>query len=112
VLLLALAVAGCVNWSKAQAPTPQAFAPREQVKVWTMGRSSRLQAVRIDGDSISGTPYQTPPSCDSCRVAIPLAEVDSIQTGKSPEAMSMILIIGIPTVVLGFLAVAAAGIGD
>jgi hypothetical protein len=101
-----------VNWSKAQAPAPQAFAPREQVKVWTMGRSSRFQAVRIEGDSISGTPYQHSPSCDSCRVAIALADVDSMQTGKSPEALSMVLIIGIPALAIGFLAAAFSGMGD
>lgn len=111
-LLFAVAVAGCVNWSNAQAPKPQSFAPREQVKVWTEGRSSRLQAVRFEGDSLSGTPYQHSPGCDSCRVAIALADVDSIQTGKSPEALSMVLIIGIPTLAIGYLTAVYAGMDD
>jgi len=38
--------------------------------------------------------------------------VDSIQTGKSPEALSMVLIIGIPTLAIGYLTAVYAGMDD
>ena len=94
LLLLAISAAGCVNWSGAVPPTPQEFPARQQVKVWTGDSSIRLQSVRFTTDSLSGTPYNDPPACDSCRVAIALAQVDSLQSGKSPETLSMVLIIG------------------
>ena len=110
-LIFAAAMAGCVNWSGGQAPTPQTFAPRTQVKVWTEGHSLRLQAVRFEGDSISGTPYQHSPNCDSCRVAIALISVDSVQSGKSPEALSVALIVGIPALAILIGAAVFAGVG-
>ena len=109
LLLLLISVAGCVNWSDAAPPTPQEFPARQQVKVWAGDSSIRLQSVRFTTDSISGTPYNDPPACDSCRVAIALAQVDSLQSGKSPETLSMVLIIGIPVVALTVLTLGLSG---
>jgi hypothetical protein len=95
LLFVTTSLPGCVHWSEAKAPAPQAFPAREQVKVWTGNRSVRLQSVRIEAESLSGTPYKDSPTCDSCRVSLPSSAVDSIQTGKSPEALS-IAIIAIP----------------
>ncbi len=47
-----------------------------------------------------------PLGCDSCRVALPLAAVDSIKTGRS-EAVSIIIIV-VP-VALGLLFLYAVG---
>jgi hypothetical protein len=45
-------------------------------------------------------------------VAIALTDVDSLQTGKSPEALSMVLIIGIPVLAIGVLIAVFSGTGD
>jgi len=95
LLLVTASLPGCVHWSAATAPTPQTFPAREQVKVWTGNHAVRLQSVRIEAESLSGTPYKDSPTCDNCRVSMPTSTVDSIQTGKSPEALS-IAIIAIP----------------
>jgi hypothetical protein len=36
----------------------------------------------IADDSISGVPFTSSPSCDSCRVAVPRAMVDSVRLGN------------------------------
>ena len=112
VLLQFVHVTGCVNWSSSRPPTPQTFATREQVRIWADNRTLRLQAVRFEGDSITGIPYQHSPTCDSCRIAIAVSQVDSIQAGKSPEALAMVLIIGLPAIGLAYIAAIASGMGD
>jgi hypothetical protein len=42
----------------------------------------RLHAVRLTNDSLSGVPYVKRPDCDSCRVSLPRAAVDSLRTGN------------------------------
>lgn len=57
------------------------LAPRQQVQVWHQGRALRWHALRVGADSVSGIPYFQPISCDSCRLAVPRAAVDSIRLG-------------------------------
>ena len=59
-----------------------AIKPRQQVQVWHDGRYERWQAVRVGADSISGVHFSQPAVCDTCRVALPLATVDSIRYGN------------------------------
>ena len=110
-LALALWLPACVNWSHAQAPLPQTLAPSRQVKVWSSERTWRLHAVEWTGDSLVGVPFQSPPKCDTCRVAIPLAEVDSLKTGASPETLSMVLLVGLPIAIITVGALLWAGSG-
>lgn len=44
----------------------------------------RLHGLRIGPDSLSGIPFLKPIECDSCRVSIARAEVDSIRAGDPP----------------------------
>jgi hypothetical protein len=56
------------------------------VEVWSGGRVYRWHAVVLTADSVSGVPYLRPPSCDSCRVALSRAAVDSMRTGDVGDA--------------------------
>jgi hypothetical protein len=59
--------------------------PRQQVQVWQGGSVNRWHGVQVTADSIAGIPFQRPLDCDSCRVAVPRAAVDSLRLGD-PEA--------------------------
>ena len=103
-LLLATGTTSCMTWSNAKPPTPQQFSARRQVQVWAGDRAWRLHEVQLTPDSLTGTPFMKPLGCDSCRIALSLAEVDSIKTGR-PEAVSIAIVM----VPLGlFLLIAAA----
>ena len=49
----------------------------DEVEVWSHNRVLRLHAATVLLDSITGIPSTMPLSCDSCRVGIPRAQVDS-----------------------------------
>jgi hypothetical protein len=74
--------AGCgAGWRTkplAAGPLP----PRQQAEVWTEGRALRWHGLVVAADSISGVPYTRSPGCDSCRVALPRASVDSVRLGN------------------------------
>lgn len=49
-----------------------------------MGDSTAiLHAVIVRSPSLSGVPYLKHPSCDSCRISIPLVAVDSLRVGST-----------------------------
>jgi hypothetical protein len=52
-----------------------------------MGRMHRWHAVRSSADSVSGIPFLQPIDCDSCRLSIPRAEVDSLRLGNPTGAL-------------------------
>ena len=49
----------------------------QAVDVWSRGRRLRLHGATVLLDSITGIPYDLPLTCDSCRVGVPRAEIDS-----------------------------------
>jgi hypothetical protein len=80
----AMVLAGCAagpGWSR----IPQGDLPplpvREQAQVWSRGHSQQLHGIRVTRDSISGVPFFQDPRCDSCRVSLARAEVDSVRVG-------------------------------
>lgn len=82
VPFLLLITACGAGWHR-QSPEPrQAINPRQQVQVWTAGRAQRWHGLEVTGDSVSGIPFQQALSCDSCRIAMPAAAVDSIRYGN------------------------------
>lgn len=103
-LLLATWMPSCMTWSNARPPSPQHFAARRQVKVWAGTRSWRLHEVRLTADSLTGTDFMDPIGCDSCRIALSLAEVDSVKTGRSETASIAIIMVPLGL----FLVLAAA----
>lgn len=84
--VLALIVAGCGRPLRCEPITATAhIGPREQVTVFHGRQATRLHGVRLGPDSLSGVPFFKPPGCDSCRVAIPRAQIDSVGMGGVPE---------------------------
>lgn len=83
VLAALLPQAACgAGWHRIEPATPSNLPKRQQVQVWQGERKLQLHAVRLAGDSISGVPYVQSPDCDSCRVSLPRASVDSLKTGN------------------------------
>ena len=106
-LALALWTPACVNWSPSHAPEPESLPANRQVRVWTSQHTYRLHAVQFTSDSLIGVPFQESGKCDSCRVAIAIADVDSLQTGGSSEAVAIAAIAG-PLFLMGLIAVSFA----
>ena len=86
MLMLLLPQAACgAGWHRIDPVSPSNLPKRQQVQVWQDGQRIQLHGVRLSGDSISGVPHVRSPDCDSCRVSVPSASVDSLRAG-SPSA--------------------------
>lgn len=80
--LLLLLLAGCgPGWHRTEVAPDTALEARDQFLVHHGGAVDRWHAVRVTNDSVIGIPWLQPIDCDSCRVALPRASVDSIRTG-------------------------------
>jgi hypothetical protein len=70
------------GWHRIEPVAPRSLPKRQQVELWQGSHRLQLHAVRLLGDSISGVPFVRPPECDSCRVSVPRASVDSLRAGN------------------------------
>jgi len=84
-VLLAACVSGCAGWTRVESLEPDSLPPGQDVQVWTGRKARVLHGVTIGQDSIRGIPFQLPLSCDTCRVAVPLAAVDSVRVGSEAQ---------------------------
>jgi hypothetical protein len=82
LVLTWLASACGAGWHRIDPAVPNTFPKRQQVQLWRGGQPLQLHAVEFSGDSISGVHYVQPPDCDSCRVAVARASIDSLRTGN------------------------------
>ncbi len=73
------------GWRRVNPPPGVQWPAQQRAQVWRGGQSVQWHSVRVSRDSISGVPFVQPPSCDSCRVGVALAEVDSVCAG-APDA--------------------------
>lgn len=81
-LFVFLALTGCgAGWRQEPATPATTVPPRKQVQIFRGGEMDRWHAVSFTADSVVGIPWLQPIECDSCRRALPLAGVDSIQVG-------------------------------
>jgi hypothetical protein len=81
---------------------PSDLTPRYRLQVWSAGRSQVLHAVRLERDTLSGVPYWQAPECDSCRVALPSEQVDSIRVRAFSRKNTLILVLFmIPMTIIG-----------
>lgn len=100
--LLLLAPLGCTAWYRDatvfSAPIPE----REQVQIFTITETIVAHSVRVDSTSLSYVLRFKPPECDSCRVTIPLAAVDSVRIGKLSPARNIVL--GLALLIYGMIA--------
>ena len=101
-LFLLLLTAGCgAGWRRID-PAPATLPPRQQVQVWSDGHALVFHAVTRTQDSLSGVPFQLPPDCDSCRVTLPLASIDSLRVGNMASG-------AYKSIGVAFLGIAALG---
>lgn len=80
VCCLALVLSACAGQPlTVPIPPAGAHAARQDLEVWQGARATTLHGVVVTSDSLSGVPVRQPPSCDSCRIPIPLAAIDSVR---------------------------------
>lgn len=116
LLLLALLPA-CSSYqgtmSVGKLPTP--IDPRDRYEFWSHGTGHQLHAVQVVGDSIQGVPWWKDPACDSCRVTLARAEIDSVRTpqfdGNRTGAAASVVIPFIVVPALSLLALLMLGMG-
>jgi hypothetical protein len=96
--LLAIFIAGCAPSNALLTPPyPAALKPRQEVAVWMHDSVLHLHSVRIRSDTLSGVPILRPPECDSCRMAVPLASVDSLTRASTERGAILAFAIPILT---------------
>jgi hypothetical protein len=77
-----LLLTGCgPGWHRTDPAPGTALSQRDQFLIHHGDSADRWHAVQISDDSVAGIPWLKPINCDSCRVALPRARVDSIRAG-------------------------------
>jgi hypothetical protein len=109
LLLFLIVLGGCTSYRR-EVPietVPAATEARARYQVWSHGEDRILWSVRIGADTVSGVPYWRDPACDSCRIAIPRPEVDSIRAKGFDGNKSLAFAILMTPVVLAAILVSA-----
>jgi hypothetical protein len=104
--ILGLGTLGCgAGWHQPPHLAPGPWPPRQQVQVWVDGQAERWHGVVVGTDSMWGVLFQQPPTCDSCRRAVPLVAVDSVRVGEPVTGFwkTIALFVGIPFAVLAVI---------
>jgi hypothetical protein len=73
-----LVLAACTSRQRLTPPYPARFPVDQKVEVWRRGERVLLRHVTIDSAAVNGMALPWRPRCDSCTVAIPRAEADSL----------------------------------
>lgn len=68
------------GWRRTDIVTPES--PRQQVEVWQGNAAQQWHAVRVTDSTVSGIHFLNSIECDSCRLTVPRASVDSIRLGN------------------------------
>ena len=76
--LAATALSSCDWHHPLKPPYPAALPVDQRLDVWRHGQRVILHRVTLDSAFVSGSSRGWPSDCDSCRVSIPRAEVDSL----------------------------------
>lgn len=109
VLTLTLTTS-CAGWRRTQLSEGQRLPPRQQVRLWRHGDSRIVHAGLVQHDTLFAVPFTKPPGCDSCRIAIPMSEVDSLQFGNSERTGLFVAILPF-ALALGFVIAGAIAYG-
>lgn len=104
-----LCLTACAGWHRVELPPDTTLARRQQVQVWRGTSATVVHAVRVTPDTVSGVPYLLRPSCDSCAIAIPRNQVDSLRLGGAEGPVMALIIVSI--VALLFASYMLAGLG-
>jgi hypothetical protein len=78
---------------------PESYEPRQELEIWRGSEAITLHGVRVAADNLSGVPLWRPPDCDSCRIAVPLATVDSVRMVRTER--SWMFLASLPFAMLG-----------
>lgn len=110
-MLAAIILQGCAaHWQRITLPPDTVLASRQQVQLWQGTRARVLHAVRVTPDSLLGIPFQKPPSCDSCRVTLARAQIDSVRFGDQ-ETVGLVTVAYPFAALILFLYVSLRGLG-
>lgn len=104
--LMIVASGGCAGWRRTQIADGERLSPRQQVQVWRAGGHQVVHGARVTHDTLYAVPFTMAPGCDSCRLAFPLSEVDSLRLGH--QERQGLLIALLPVAALGGLLLAFA----
>ena len=78
---------GCsAGWHRIDPAESSRLPDGQQVQVWQGARRLQLHALHVDSGWVSGVPFQQPRDCDSCRITLPSATVDSLRAGNPTAA--------------------------
>lgn len=75
-------------------PPSETLPEHRDVEVWRDGKAVRLRRLEFDVDTLRGQLSEASDECDSCTVAVPIAEIDSLRLGRDDRTSRMI--VGIP----------------
>jgi len=93
LVALALVVGACTtNWAWQPLNYPTPIEPDNLVWVWSRGTINKWRAVVFTHDSVSGIPYDLALKCDSCRLSLPLTQVDSMRLGYRYESTPKVVL--------------------
>jgi hypothetical protein len=97
-LLTLLFFVGCAGWNVIPLTGLQRLDEHVEVQVWQRGLPAVFHAVRLNGDTLSGIPYDLPTRCSSCRLSFTLATVDSIRLRRGPADRHLYVMVAFPVV--------------
>ncbi len=84
--LLAVLASGCMPAPQRVSLVPGvAVAPERELAIWRGAHADTLHVIRLTDSTVSGVPLQAPPDCDSCRINLVLAQVDSTTRTHPPR---------------------------
>ncbi len=85
--------AACTTWGhdRGRDVLAQPIPERRPIEVWSGGKRYDVHAVRVVGDSVVMVPHWKPPECDSCRIVVPRAAVDSARVRVFSPTRTVVL---------------------
>ena len=90
--LVPVLVAACTTWGHGPDVLAQPIAERRPLEVWSAGRRYDVHGVRVVGDSVVMVPHWKSPACDSCRIVLPRAAVDSVRVRVHSPIRTVVLL--------------------
>lgn len=101
-LMLPFFLSSCgAGWHRVEPPAGSISA-RQQAQVWHDDQFEQWHALLLSHDSISGVPYFRAINCDSCRLSLARAKVDSLRYGNPTAGFwkTVGLVVGVPAVIV------------
>ena len=89
--LVPVLVSACTTRGRGPDVLAQPIPERRPLEVWSGGQRYDVHGVRVVGDSVMMVPHWKPPACDSCRIALPRAAVDSVRVREFSPSRTIVL---------------------